>query len=62
MSFLVSLAVLSALIFFHELGHYFAARAVGVRIEVFSIGFGRKIASFNRWGSEWRLALIPLGG
>ncbi len=62
MSFLVSLAVLSALIFFHELGHYFAARAMGVRIEVFSIGFGKKIASFNRWGSEWRLALIPLGG
>ncbi|MDD3475351.1 MAG: RIP metalloprotease RseP [Sulfurimonas sp.] len=62
MSFLVSLAVLSALIFFHELGHYFAARFMGVRIEVFSIGFGRKIASFNRWGCEWRLALIPLGG
>ncbi|MDD5156889.1 RIP metalloprotease RseP [Sulfurimonas sp.] len=62
MSFLVSLAVLSALIFFHELGHYFAARAVGIRIEVFSIGFGKKITSFNRWGSEWRLALIPLGG
>lgn len=62
MSFLLSLAVLSALIFFHELGHYFAARAMGVRIEVFSIGFGKKIASFNRWGSEWRLALIPLGG
>jgi len=62
MSILVSLAVLSALIFFHELGHYFAARAMGVRIEVFSIGFGKKIASFNRWGSEWRLALIPLGG
>ncbi|MDD3441694.1 MAG: RIP metalloprotease RseP [Sulfurimonas denitrificans] len=62
MSFLISLAVLSALIFFHELGHYFAARAMGVRIEVFSIGFGKKIASFNRWGSEWRLALIPLGG
>jgi regulator of sigma E protease len=35
---------------------------MGVRIEVFSIGFGKKIASFNRWGSEWRLALIPLGG
>lgn len=62
MSFLVSLLVLSALIFFHELGHYFAARAMGVYVEVFSIGFGKKIASFNRWGSEWRLALIPLGG
>ncbi|MDD5401038.1 MAG: RIP metalloprotease RseP [Sulfurimonas sp.] len=62
MSFMVSLFVLSALIFFHELGHYLAARRVGVKVEVFSIGFGRKIASFQRWGNEWRLALIPLGG
>jgi len=62
MSFLVSLLVLSALIFFHELGHYFAARAMGVYVEVFSIGFGKKIASFNKWGTEWRIALIPLGG
>jgi len=62
MSFLVSILVLSALIFFHELGHYFAARAMGVYVEVFSIGFGQKIASFKKWGSEWRIALIPLGG
>lgn len=62
MSFLVSLIVISALIFFHELGHYFAARAMGVYVEVFSIGFGRKVASFKRWGTEWRLAVIPLGG
>ncbi len=62
MSFLVSLIVISALIFFHELGHYFAARAMGVYVEVFSIGFGRKVASFKRWGTEWRIALIPLGG
>ncbi len=62
MSFLVSLLVISALIFFHELGHYFAARAMGVYVEVFSIGFGRKVASFKRWGTEWRIAMIPLGG
>lgn len=62
MSFLVSLLVLSALIFFHELGHYMAARRMGVKVEVFSIGFGKKIASFHKWGNEWRLALIPLGG
>jgi regulator of sigma E protease len=62
MSFIVSLLVLSALIFFHELGHYFAARAMGVYIETFSIGFGRKIASFHKWGTEWKLALFPLGG
>lgn len=62
MSFLVSLLVLSALIFFHELGHYFAARAMGVYVQVFSIGFGSKLTSFHRWGTEWRIALIPLGG
>ncbi|QOY55731.1 RIP metalloprotease RseP [Candidatus Sulfurimonas marisnigri] len=62
MSFIISLLVLSALIFFHELGHYFAARAMGVYVEVFSIGFGKKIASFHKWGTEWKIALIPLGG
>lgn len=62
MSFMVSLLVLSALIFFHELGHYFAARAMGVYVEVFSIGFGRRVASLKKWGTEWRIALIPLGG
>jgi len=62
MSILVSLLVLSALIFFHELGHYTAARLMGVYVETFSIGFGSKVASFKRWGTEWKLALIPLGG
>lgn len=42
MSWLVSLLVLSGLIFFHELGHYLAARFMGVYVEVFSIGFGKK--------------------
>lgn len=62
MSWLVSLLVLSALIFFHELGHYAAARLMGVYVEVFSIGFGRKMASFTKWGTEWKIAMIPLGG
>lgn len=62
MSWFVALLVLSALIFFHELGHYAAARLMGVYVEVFSIGFGQKIASFQKWGTEWRIALIPLGG
>ncbi|QFR49438.1 RIP metalloprotease RseP [Sulfurimonas lithotrophica] len=62
MSWLVSLLVLSALIFFHELGHYFAARLMGVYVEVFSIGFGKKVLSFKKWGTEWAIATIPLGG
>jgi regulator of sigma E protease len=62
MSWLISLAVLSALIFFHELGHYVAARLMGVYVQVFSIGFGSKVASFSWLGTEWRIAAIPLGG
>lgn len=59
---MVSLAVLSALIFFHELGHYTAARFFGVYVEVFSVGFGKKIAAFRLFNTEWRIAMIPLGG
>ena len=62
MSFLVSLLVLSGLIFFHELGHYFAARLMGVYVEVFSIGFGKKLFSFHKWNTEWSISAIPLGG
>jgi len=62
MGYLVSLLVLSALIFFHELGHYLAARAVGVRVEVFSIGFGKKLFSFYKFNTQWSISAIPLGG
>ncbi|MGA0427104.1 MAG: site-2 protease family protein, partial [Alphaproteobacteria bacterium] len=57
------LALLTVLVFVHELGHYLAARAVGVHAETFSIGFGPEIFGFNdRRGCRWRFALIPLGG
>nr|AOO54595.1 membrane-associated zinc metalloprotease [uncultured bacterium] len=62
MSWLVALAVLSALIFFHELGHYSAARFFGVYVEVFSIGFGKKLLSFQWLGTQWQISAIPLGG
>ncbi len=62
MSWLVSLLVLSALIFFHELGHYAAARLMGVYVEVFSIGFGKKLFSFRAWNTQWSISAIPLGG
>ncbi len=62
MSWLIALLVLSALIFFHELGHYAAARYFGVYVEVFSIGFGKKIASFEWLNTRWQLSMIPLGG
>lgn len=55
--------VLSILVFVHEFGHYFVARLCGVRVEVFSIGFGKEIAGFDdKHGTRWKLSLIPLGG
>ncbi len=55
--------VLGVLIFIHELGHYLAARSVGVHVDVFSIGFGRAIAGWtSRDGTYWKVGWIPLGG
>ncbi len=62
MSWFVALGVLSLLIFFHELGHYSVAKFFGVYIEVFSIGFGKKIVSFKLFNTQWQIAMIPLGG
>ena len=53
---------LGILIFVHELGHFLAARAFGVRVETFSIGFGPKLFKFNCCGTEFAISLIPLGG
>ncbi len=55
--------VLGVLVFVHEFGHYLAARWRGVHVEVFSIGFGRAIATWtDRVGTVWKLAWLPLGG
>jgi regulator of sigma E protease len=57
------LFVLTLVVFFHELGHFLVARACGVRILVFSIGFGPELLGFNdRHGTRWKIAAIPLGG
>ncbi len=57
------IVVLGVLVFVHEMGHYLAARLVGVHIEAFSIGFGRPIAAWtDKGGTQWKLAWIPLGG
>lgn len=57
------LLVISVLVFVHEWGHYIVARLCGVKVEVFSIGFGRKLFSYRaKSGTEWRFAMIPLGG
>ena len=54
--------ILFPLVFFHELGHFFFARLFGVRVEVFSIGFGKKLYSWKIGDTEYVLSLIPLGG
>ncbi len=55
--------VLGVLVFVHEMGHYLAARWRGVRVDAFSIGFGRPLLRWSdRQGTEWRLGWIPLGG
>ena len=57
------LFVLSLVVFFHEFGHFLVARLCGVRVLVFSIGFGPELAGFNdRYGTRWKIAAIPLGG
>ncbi len=62
-SALAFVVVLGVLVFVHEFGHYAAARWCGVHIEVFSIGFGRALASWkDRVGTTWKLAWLPLGG
>lgn len=53
---------LCPLIFFHELGHFFFARFFGVRVEVFSIGFGPKIFKYFKNGTQYAISIIPLGG
>jgi regulator of sigma E protease len=62
--FYIFLAVLglSFLIFIHELGHYWMARHVGMRVEVFAIGFGRPIYSWTRNGVRWQIGWLPFGG
>lgn len=60
--YVLTVVGIGAIIFVHELGHYLAARAVGVRVEAFSIGFGPKLFAFRRGPTEYKLCAIPLGG
>ncbi len=62
MMFIVAVLMLAFLIFVHELGHFIIARICGVKVEVFSIGFGKKLCFFKLFGTQFALSLIPLGG
>jgi regulator of sigma E protease len=62
-SVLAYILVLGVLVFFHELGHYLAARARGVTVEAFSIGFGPALLCWRaKSGTVWKLSALPLGG
>jgi regulator of sigma E protease len=57
------LFILTIIVFFHELGHFLVARLCGIKVLVFSIGFGTELAGFtDRHGTRWKISAIPLGG
>jgi regulator of sigma E protease len=59
---LAFLFALGVIVFVHELGHYLVAKAFGVRVLTFSLGFGRKVWGFQRGETEYRVSWVPLGG
>src|SRR5215813_4183556 len=54
--------VLGFMILIHEFGHYAVAKLLGVRVEQFAIGFGKRLIGFRRGDTDYRIAAIPLGG
>jgi regulator of sigma E protease len=54
--------VLGIMILVHEFGHYAAAKWFGVRVDVFSLGFGKRLTGFRRGGTDYRISALPLGG
>src|SRR4030067_901841 len=53
---------LGMLIFVHELGHFLAAKLVGIRVDPFALGFGPRLFGFKRGETDYRISAIPLGG
>jgi len=60
--YLYIVPVLGFMILIHEFGHYAVAKWLGVRVEVFSIGFGKRLIGFRKGETDYRIAAIPLGG
>lgn len=54
--------VLGVIVFVHELGHFLAAKAFGVRVETFSLGFGQRLVGFRKGETDYRISALPLGG
>ena len=61
-SLVAVVAVLGFMILIHEFGHYAVAKRLGVRVEVFSIGFGKRLFGFRKGDTDYRISAIPLGG
>jgi len=59
---LAFILVLGVLVFVHEFGHYAVAKLCGVRVEVFSLGFGKRLFGFKRGDTDYRVSVLPLGG
>jgi regulator of sigma E protease len=62
MTIVVSVISLGLLIFFHELGHFLMAKKIGIRVEKFSLGFGRELIGFTRGETRYLISVIPFGG
>ena len=63
MSTIIQLAiVLGIMVLVHEFGHFAVAKLCGIRVEVFSIGFGKRLFGFRRGDTDYRLSVLPLGG
>jgi len=62
MNVLLWLVIIVVVTFWHELGHYLAARVQGVNVKTFSIGMGSVLARWRARGTEWRLSALPIGG
>jgi regulator of sigma E protease len=59
---LAFLIVFGILVFVHEFGHFFMAKLVGIRVEVFSFGYGKRLFGFKKGDTDYRISLIPMGG
>src|SRR5438132_5412892 len=56
------IVILGFMVLIHEFGHYAVAKLLGVRVEQFSIGFGKRLIGFRKGETDYRIAAIPLGG
>src|SRR5882757_1114029 len=54
--------VLGIMVLVHEFGHFAVAKLCGIRVEVFSIGFGKRLFGIKRGDTDYRLSILPLGG